>query len=821
MGRMVLKRIIKSVGFALFVAFATTLLSPVSGVGIVSVAQAAVAERIDVRGNERIDDDVVISYLTISPGDRYNSFDIDNSVKALFSTGLFSDVSIFGEGRTLVVEVDENSTVNKVFFEGNSRLKDDALAGVVRLKAQSVYSDEQAASDVERIELAYARVGRRDAGVSYEAVPLPNNRINVIYRVDEGDKTKISRINFVGNDTFGSQRLADVISTKRSTIFSFLTTNDIYDQNRINADEEALRNFYFNKGFADFQVISTDAYLDPDANEYEITFTLEEGPRYTFGNITIDSTINGVDSNALYELLETQSGEHYSARAVEESILNVTERVAQEGFAFVEVVPRGSRNFEDNTIDVTYLVDEGARLYIEDIVIIGNDRTRDYVIRREFDISEGDAFNQVLINKARDRIERLGFFEDVQINTRPGSSPDKVIVVARVREQGTGDISISGGFSTNGGASAQIALTEKNFLGRGQFLRVAAQGGEDESSYSFQFREPYFLGYRVAAGLSLQSIESDATSDRNYQVDSIGGTVTFAAPITEDLTGSVLYSFLSSDTAASARLIDTGAGTGANGNGVQGDVRNELSSAIAIGLGDFVASGFGYGLVYNTLDDPKLPREGVRASINQTFFGAGGDAEFINSQAALAAYYEASEEQDIILFGRVRGGHITTLGTDNGTTGGAIRITDNFQARGNQMIRGFDSFGFGPRDPLTGDPLGGRTYWNATAEVTFPLPFIPRTLGLRGALFADVGQLFDPGNFAQTNINASSVAAGLGGLTAAQINQVNSDSVRASVGASVVWNSPFGPLRLDYAIPIASENFDDIEEFNFGVSSAF
>ena len=792
-----------------------------AGKVFVSEAQAAVVSSIDVRGNQRIDDEIVASYLTIQPGQPFNDFDIDDSVKALFATGLFSDVSIFQQGSTLIVDVDENATVNKVFFEGNSRLKDDALKGIVRLQSQSVYSDEQAATDVERIKVAYSRVGRRDAVVTYEAVPLANNRINVIYRVNEGDKTKIASITFVGNDTFPDRRLIDVISTKESTIFSFLTTSDIYDQNRINADEEALRNFYFNKGFADFQIISTSADLDEVSNEYNITFVVEEGPRYTFGNVVIDSTISGVDSASLLDLVETKSGDHYSAKRVENSIVAITERVSEEGFAFVEVVPRGNRNFEDNTIDVTYLVDEGARLFIEDIRILGNDRTRDYVIRREFDLSEGDAYNQVLVQKTRSRIQALGFFESVNISTRPGSSPDKVILYVTVVEQSTGDISLSGGYSSNGGASANISLTERNFLGRGQFLRVALNTSEDEEGYSFNFTEPYFLGYRVSAGLSFQVTESDDTSDRQYIIDTTTGTVSFGIPIVENLDSTVFYTYRNSDASANGVLLDDGINTGGNANTIQGDFSTELSAALVQGLGDFTASGIGYSLVYNTLDSNKSPREGIRAAVSQTFYGVGGDAEYFSTEANLVGYYTVSEEQDIVLFGRVRGGHLEVFGSDNGTIAGGFRTIDNYQARSNS-IRGFDSFGYGPRDPITGDPLGGRTFWNATAEVQFPLPFVPRSLGLRGAVFADVGQLTNVGSAAIAAVNAASLAGAPGApLTAAQRDQVDDDALRASVGGSVLWSSPFGPLRLDYAVPISEESFDDIEEFNFGVSTAF
>jgi len=687
-GLMVIKSSIKTVCLAFCLAVASIAFQGVAGVGFSSVAEAAVVNRIEVRGNQRIDDEVVASYLTIQPGQNFNNFDVDDSVKALFATGLFNDVSIFVQGSALIVDVDENSTVNRVFFEGNSRLKDDVLKTIVRLAPQSVYSDEQASTDVERIEIAYARVGRRDAKVSFEAVPLENNRINVIYRVDEGDKTKIARINFVGNNTFSDRRLADVISTKESTILSFLTTSDIFDQNRINSDEEALRRFYFNKGFADFQIISTDAVLNDVENEYEVTFAIEEGPRYTFGNILIDSTISGVDVDRLSGLLETETGEFYSAKDVEDTILAITERVSEEGFAFVEVVPRGNRNFEDNTIDVTYLVDEGARLFIEDIRIVGNDRTRDYVIRREFDLSEGDAFNQALINKTRNKIQGLGFFEAVNITTSPGSSPDKVIVVVSVIEQSTGDISLSGGFSSNGGASGQISLTERNFLGRGQFLRLSLQTSDDEESYGFNFTEPYFLGYRISAGLSFQATQSDETSERQYIIDSTNATVTFGLPITENLSSSVFYTYRGSDASANQVLLDTVMDTPANNpvsNGTQGDAASELSSALVGGLGDFTASGLGYSLVYNTLDSTTTPREGLRASVSQTFFGAGGDAEYFSTEANLVGYHTLSEEEDLVLFGRVRGGHIEVFGADNGTPQGGFRTIDNFQARSNRI----------------------------------------------------------------------------------------------------------------------------------------
>ena len=792
-------------------SFGTVFLGASGVGGNMSAAYAAVVSNIDVRGNQRIDDEIVASYLTIKPGQSFNDFDIDDSVKALFATGLFSDVSIFRQGSTLVVDVDENGTVNKVFFEGNKRLKDEVLSGVVRLKGQGIYSDEQAAADVDLIKLAYARVGRQDAEVTYEVLPLANNRVNVIYRVNEGDKTKIARIDFVGNDTFSGRRLADVISTKESGILSFLTTNDIYDQNRLNADEELLRNFYFNKGFADFQVLSTQAELNDETNEYSITITMDEGPRYTFGNISVESSISGIDTIPLDNLVETRTGDFYSAKNVEDTIVSLTERIAEEGYAFVEVVPRGNRNFDTNTIDVTYLIDEGARVFIEDIQILGNDRTRDYVIRREFDLSEGDAYNRVLIQKTRKRIEGLGFFDNVNVSTRPGSQPDRVVVIVNVMEKSTGDFSLSGGYSSNGGASGEVSFTERNFLGRGQFIRASYRTSDDEVGYGFNFTEPYFLGTRISAGIGINSTRSDDSDNRQYSVDTDSVSLTFGLPLTEHLNSSVFYRYQTSDTSAAASLLDP-AGPPAPVppfDGIQGNRATELSSALVGGLGEFTASGIGYSLVYNTLDNNRTPREGLRAAWTQTYYGVGGDANYLSTEATVSAYHTLSEEEDLILLGRLRGGHIEVFGDDDGT---GFRTFDNFQSR-QSYVRGFDSFGFGPRDPITGDALGGRTFWTATAEVQFPLPFVSRSFGLRGAFFADAGQIREVGDPAIAAFTAANGADATGQLT--------SDSIRASVGGSVLWASPFGPLRVDYAVPIAEESFDDIEEFNFGVSSAF
>ena len=792
----------------MFVACAIVF-APIAASMVVTVigssqAEAAVVSRINVRGNTRMDSDTVISYLTIKPGRTFGNADIDISVKSLYATGLFSDVSIHRTGSTLIVEVDENSTINKVFFEGNKRLKDVALAGTVRTKARSIFNEQTLASDVDRISQAYSKVGRDDATVSYEVVPLANARVNVVFRVDEGDKTKIGKIIFVGNNAISGRRLKDIIRTKQTNFLSWLGSSDIYDPNKLAADQELLRRFYFNKGYADFQVISATADMDDEANQYMITITVDEGVRYNFGEITIDSSISGVDSESLYGLLDTRSGKHYSATKVEKTIIALTQKVAEDGYAFVEVVPRGNRNFDTNTIDVTYLIDEGARVYIEDITIIGNDRTRDYVIRREFDVSEGDAFNQVLIQKTKRRLEDLGFFDRVAINTRPGSSPDRVILVVRLLEKSTGEFSIGGGYSSADGPLAEISFSEKNFLGRGQFLRLKAGVGSDRQNYGFSFVEPFFLGYRMSAGVNVDFTTIDASSNRAYSSDTTAGKFALGVPLTDNVNLQGFYAIKASQINIAASTLDAAN----NRDGIQGNTDGELSNALAVNGGEWLASGFGYALTYSDFDNNLDPSNGVYANITQTIYGAGGDAEFIQSEITLVGYKELSDDLDLVAFGRIRAGNITNFGDK-------YRAQDNFY-NNTKAIRGFKFSGVGPRDPVTGDALGGQNYYNATAELQFPLPFVPESAGFRGAFFADAGTVFGLDSASRDLVIASNP-----GLTEAQLEQLDGTSLRASVGASIIWTSPFGPLRFDYAFPLLKEDWDETREFSFGISTKF
>ncbi len=803
--------LLKSLFMIVFLAVTSVTLTGTSALVSATPAAAAVVQQIQVRGNTRMDADTITSFLTIQLGKSFSNSDIDDSLKALFATGLFADVSIYQSGSTLIVEVDENATINQVFFEGNKRLKDGPLASMVQSQSRSVFSPDVVASDVDIIQEAYSRVGRGDATVTSEVVPLANNRVNIVFRVNEGGKTKIRSISFIGNNAFRTPRLREEMSTKKTNLLSWLKTDDIYDPDRLAADEERLRRFYFNNGYADFQIVSTSAVLDEVANAYDITITLDEGAKYRFGNIDIEATLDGVDTSSLFSRVETKSGKVYSARLVEDTIINLTETVASRGFAFVEVVPRGNRNFETNTIDVTYLIDQGRTVYIDRIVIVGNDMTREYVIRREFDISEGDAFNQVFIQKAKRRLDALGLFERVTITTRPADAPDRIAVVVRVEEKASGEFAIGGGYSTASGALAEISFSEKNFMGRGQFLRVAADFGENSDSYRLSFTEPYFLGYRMSAGFDIGRETNGSSDYQEYGSERTFGTIRFGVPLTERSNLSLFYAYDDTQTTIADNRIDTGAGdstpTG-NRNGIQGDAPGELSAAL-MGPTDWTRSGFGYTFTHNTLDNSTTPREGVRFEFSQTAYGAGGDATYLNSSIKGQVYTTLSEDLDLVAMLQGRAGAKTGFGDDDG-----YRALDNF-FQGGSAIRGFASNGFGPRDPGTGDALGGMYYWNATAEVNFPAPLLPESYGIRGALFADAGVLWGVDDNSLDAIQAAN------GRLSSRRGDAEDNGLRASVGASIIWNSPFGPLRFDYAEPIVREKVDELRRFSFGISTRF
>ncbi|MFK0688120.1 outer membrane protein assembly factor BamA [Mesorhizobium sp. IMUNJ 23033] len=757
-----------------------------------SAAEAAVVSRIEVSGNQRVDADTIRNYIQIKPGKAFSSSDIDDAVKALFGTGLFSDVQINQVGSSLVVKVSEYQVVNQVLFQGNKKLKDNALAIAVQLKPRGTFSQATLDSDVEAVKAAYRRIGRDDAAVTTQIMNLGDNRVNVVFNINEGGRTQIASINFVGNSAYSSRRLSDVIATKRSSWLSFVLRDDVYDEDKLRADQELLRRFYYNHGYADFQVVSAVGELDDTTNKYTVTITVQEGDRYTFGDVSVESTIPEVDSKSLESVVQTHKGDVYNAKDVEDTIIALTEKVAGSGYAFAQVTPRGDRNFENHTISVVYTIDQGTKAYIERIEIRGNDRTRDYVIRREFDVSEGDAFNQVLIQRAKKRLEALDYFEKVDISTVPGSQPDQVVLVVDVVEKSTGEFSVGAGYSTGGetaGPSVEGSITERNFLGRGQFIKLSAGGGKNSRDYSLSFTEPYFLGRRIAAGFD---IYQQTRNYDKYDSETLGATVRFGLPITDDISTQLAYNIAQEKYKFDDDCDD-------NGDGVLGDC--DVSQAIKDGIAEspWIKSSVSVGLVYNTIDDMKNPHEGIYANVTTEVAGLGGDAKFVKVTGRGSVYQTLSEQLDLVGLVSAGAGHVESYGSDG------LRIFDHFQSS-ERMIRGFAYGGIGPvAEDNNTDHLGGTTYFNASAEAQFPLPVIPESFGLRGAVFADAATLY--GNKIANQ---------------ALVNQASADlQLRASVGVGLMWASPFGPIRIDYAIPVKKQATDDVQEFNFGIATRF
>jgi len=750
-----------------------------------------VIQDIRVEGNKRVEPDTVRSYLTFSTGDAYDPAKVDESLKALFATGLFQDVRIRREGSTIVIVLLENPIVSRVAFEGNREVEDDTLAAEVQLKARAVYTRARVQADVQRILDVYRRQGLYAAQVDPKIINLDNNRIDVVFEISEGPSTKVRAINFIGNSAFSDSQLRYVISTTQTNLLSFLKGTNVYDPDRLNLDRELLRQFYMKNGYADARIVSATADLDRDGRGFFITFTIEEGERYRFGPIDVESALPSVNVDALRHVILTRTGRVYNAEKVEKTIEALTIEVSQQGYAFGQVRPRFERDEATHTMGIVYTIDEGPRIYIERINIVGNFRTEDNVIRREFRLSEGDAFNRLLVEAARKRLRALGFFKTVDIDTQPGSAPDRVIIVVKVEEQPTGELSFGAGYSTSEGVIGDISITERNLMGKGQYVRLGFSGSLERAQVDFSFTEPHFLDRNLAAGFDVFYKEVDFQDVASFSQRDAGGDIRLGFPIADNTQLGLRYKFEKEDIF---------------------NVSSNASLAVKESAGTSNVSSVGYTVAYDTRNLPQSPTSGIFASFSQDLAGVGGDVNYIRSVADARGYYPITNK--LTLVGRVQGGNIEGWGGDD------VRMTDLF-FKGGETIRGFKRAGIGPRDacedPVTGervhpcskDALGGKVYWATTAELRFPFPFIPDNLGMQGAVFVDAGSLFDPSDFA---LNA---VAREGSFI------FDSSQVRLSSGFSIIWQSPLGPLRADIAQALLKADFDKTEIFRFGASTNF
>jgi outer membrane protein insertion porin family len=816
---------------------------PISSTLVSTPAVAQSVASIEVAGNRRVEIETIQSYFKAGPGGRLDQAEIDDGLKALIETGLFQDVKISQAGGHLLVTVVENPVIGRIAFEGNKKIKDDQLTAEIQSKARGTLSRPMVQSDAQRISEVYRHSGRYDVSVTPEIIEQPNNRVDLIFTIVEGEKTGIKSVEFVGNNAYSSYRLKDIIKTHESNLLSFLGGNDVYDPDRVEADRDLIRRFYLKNGFADAQVVAALTEYDPARKGFLVTFKIEEGQQYRVSSVNIQSSIATLDGNDLRSFSRVSVGSLYNAEALEKTVEEMQIETSRRGYAFAVVRPRGDRNFEAHTVSITFAIDEGPRTYIERIDVRGNTRTRDYVIRREFDISEGDAYNRALVDRAERRLKNLDFFKNVKITTEPGSSSDRVILVVDLEEKSTGDFSVSGGYSTTDGPLAEVSISERNFLGRGLFAKASVTYGEYARGLSLSFVEPYLLDYRVALGLDAFYREQLANSYISYGTKTIGFSPRLGFALREDLSLQLRYSIYQQSISLPSTLSNCNnllgpafnptpsyinqvlGGVDPTGNqqagllpGCLSDGESSLPVRQELAQGPALTSSVGYSLDYNTLDNTKNPTDGLLIDFKQDFAGVGGDVSYLKS--AIDGKYYAPMVSDIVGLVHVQAGTLNSVGNSQ------LRMLDQFQM-GPNLVRGFAPNGIGPRDLTffpytgTGDALGGTKYWGASAELQMPFWFLPKEVGLKGAVYADAGSLWDYQG--PTTWAATGEVNGLVNGSPCKCGMVFDDTnvIRTSVGVGLIWQSPFGPLRFDYAVPITKGKYDIVQQFKFGGGTSF
>ncbi len=742
--------------------------------------EGGVIRQIVVQGNERIEPETIRSYMSVADGDPFDDAKIDKSLKSLFATGLFADVAIHREGDTLVVRVVENPIINRVAFEGNHKVKSDDLQKEVQLKPRSVYTRTKVQNDVKRILDIYRRNGRFAASVDPKIIELPQNRVDLVFEIAEGPATYVTRINFIGNKEYSDSDLREVLQTKEERWYRFLSSDDTYDPDRVNYDRELLRRHYLRHGFADFRVISTVAELSPDREEFFLTFTIEEGARYTVGKIDVKSAIRDLKAEDLRPTITNiETGDIYNADEIENTVQSLTDVVGTKGFAFVDIRPILTRNREKHTIDVTFEVQEGPRVFVDRIDIEGNVRTLDKVIRREMRLVEGDAFNAAKLRRSRERLKDLDFFDKVDVNAVPSeTAQDRTVIKVNVAEKSTGELSFGLGWSSFIGAMINVGARERNLLGGGQDLSINATLAQYMSNVNIGFTEPYFLDRRLAAGFDLFSIMTSPLDYLVYSATTSGFDLRMGYYYTEHLSQQWKYT---------ASVTDVN------------NIQPGASVYITDQAGWSTLSSIGQTLFYDRRDSKVDPTTGYYLRFGNELAGVGGTEHFLRTNASLGRYFRLGEQTVLQLSGT--GGYIYDTGNQ------PIRINELYYL-GGDIMRGFFDAGISPRDANTNDALGALWQAVGTAEVRFPLG-LPKELGVQGKLFTDIGTVghTDPG-----------VSKTINPLNNEPVVVAQSSAPRLSVGTGVVWRSPMGPINIDLGVPILRQPRDETQFFrlNFG-----
>ena len=744
-----------------------------------SALGAETLRSIDVEGNKRVETPTIMSYIDVKVGEDVSDARVEEILKNLFATGLFADVVVDMHNDVLVIKVVENKIINRIAFEGNERLKDDILTAEIGLRPREVYTPAKVQQAAQKIRDMYRLSGRYGAKVVPKIIEREQSRVDVIFEITEGTPTRINKIIFVGNDHYSASRLESIIMTKETRWYRFFSSDDTYDPDRLSYDKELLRKYYHRQGYADFKVESVVAELDPDSQEFYITYTLSEGKRYQFGDIKVTNNLPGLKLEDCESLITIESGEWFDSKEIERSVDRLNMAIGEKGFAFVDIEPKLHRNPECLTVGVEFILKEGRHVYINRINIVGNDRTDDNVIRREIRLAEGDPYNSVKLKRSEQRLQNLDFFKKVEIKREETNVPDKMDLLVEVEDKPTGSLLFSAGYSTTEGPIGSVTMNERNLMGKGYDLFASAVVSKRSMDFRTGISNPYFLGKPLLGGVdvfhSSRKFNTKGQDQTGYRVIKTGGTLSLGYDLAEYLGQAWSY-------------------------GIQRDIINDISLFSSPYLqaqrGTWFVSEAGHNLFYDKRDSSVDPTEGYYAGLTDDLAGLGGDVKYFKNALRGGTYIPIDEEHKWVVAIKGSAGAMSGLGK-------VTRVADRYEL-GGDSLRGFTDAGIGPRDSITRDALGGLYYYKGTVELAVPLG-LPPELGIRGNMFTDLGSVWHSGNTVRPpNLILS-----------------NNQKLRASAGIGATWRSPFGPIGVSLSKPFERvKGVDRTEEFrvNFGTS---
>jgi outer membrane protein insertion porin family len=727
---------------------------------------------ITITGNERVEPETVRTYLPFKEGDNFDPSQTSYLVRSLYATGLFANVEIGQAGGVVNVKVTENPLVNKVVFEGNDEIDSKRLEEIVSLKSRNIYSPAKVQADVQSLQAAYRSRGRFTTAVKAQLIQRDQNRVDVVYNIEEGEKTRIASIGFVGNTKFSDADLSQVVATKKSTWWRFLSTADSYDPTRLDVDKDLLRRYYLSRGYADVQITSAVAELTRDRKDFVITYTIFEGPRYDFGTVglALKAEAEGLDMTTLGQKVTLKQGELFNAKRVDENTDKLIDDLGSKGFAFLDVKPDYVKHEAERTVDIVFNVTPGPRVYVNRINVEGNTRTRDNVIRREMRLAEGDAYSSEKLKRSRDRLTYLGYFENVDVTRKETDQPDRVDLDVKVKEQSTGEFNIGAGYSTYDGILATANVTERNFLGKGQQVTVDFAVSQRQQNFNLGFTEPYFMGQELAAGGDLFNTKTDLQDESGYDTATMGGALRMGFPLSEFSKDDVRLGY------KTTKIENVG-------TSASQFVKDEAGERSSVTLSN--------NWSYDNRDSSLNPTRGYKVGIGGDYSGFGSQTDYARLNLNGSYNYQVAEDWVLTVGGRA--GAVEPL-ADN------LPLYEHYMG-GGQTLRGFEYGGIGPRDKATGDALGGKYMVGHSVDLTFPLGNSLQDMGVNGVLFTDGGLVteFD--------------------RTSSQVQ--DSGLYRISAGAGIHWRSPIGPLRVEFGIPVVKSNEDRDQIFSFAVGTRF